>query len=170
MTTTTPETAGTPASQFVGKALYLEFRKGVNTAQIIITPEGLTTTGEFVPSSSWRRQISAWSPKKPWKCYANGETSARKEYADLNKELQTAHNIATAEALAGQMLNTLTPVLNLLHLNDWELLEKPIVLDFSQEDLANTKDWETPSALVRRILRARKELGFPEELLEQPAE
>jgi hypothetical protein len=65
--TTTPETTGTPASQFVGKALYLEFRKGVNTAQIILTPEGLTTKGEFVPSSSWRRQISAWSPKKPWK-------------------------------------------------------------------------------------------------------
>jgi hypothetical protein len=50
------------------------------------------------------------------------------------------------------------------------LFQAPIVLEFSQEDLDDTKNQQTPSALVRRILRARKELGFPEEILDQPAE
>lgn len=160
----------TKQSTLVGKALYMEFRKLVNTAQIIITPEGFTAEGEFVPSSSWRRQISAWSPKKPWRVYNNGDWATRRTNFMETKVLQSSPTAEIAKEVSAEMLNDLAKVLDQLHANDWKLFQTPIVLEFSQEDLDDTKNQQTPSALVRRILRARKELGFPEEILDQPAE
>jgi hypothetical protein len=162
----------TQASKFVGKALYLEFRKGVNTAQIIITPEGMLDNETYVPAGTWRRQISQWSPKKPWKCYSAGTAewvSKRGSQVKDQKELITG-SIEEARTLGMSLTDELSTTLNNLYNNEWKLYEKPIVIDFSQEDLANTKAWETPSALIRRILRARKELGFPDELLDEQPE
>lgn len=157
-----------PASVFVGKALYLEFRKGVNTAQIVITPEGVLPDGTYVPSGTWRRQISSWNPKKPWKTYISSKdeyVNTRKTELATNKEL-TMGTIDEAKSVGIEVSDALTYTLNDLNNNEWKLFMKPIVLDFSMEDLQNTKDWETPSALIRRILRARKELEFPDELIE----
>jgi hypothetical protein len=160
----------TKSATIVGKALYMEFRKAVNTAQIIITPEGFTAEGEFVPSSSWRRQISAWSPKKPWRVYNNGDWATRRTNAMETKALETSSTSEVAKEVSAEMLMDLAKVLDQLHDNEWQLFKKPIVLEFSQEDLDDTKNQQTPSALVRRILRARKELGFPEEILDQLSE
>lgn len=158
-------------ANLVGKALYLEFRKGVNTAQIIVTPEGIDDKGRYVPVSTWRRQISSWSPKKPWKCYVAGNTeilNARKELCI--GEIKQIDDPDLALTMANNTLVDLTNTLNNLYNAEWKLVEKPIVIEFSVEDLLNTSAWETPQALIRRIGRARKELGFPEELIETPAE
>lgn len=160
----------TKQATYVGKALYLEFRKGVNTAQIILTPEGITDEGKFVPNSSWRRQISAWSPKKPWRVYNNGDYTTRRTNYEISKALETSAVGESAKAYSAEMLFDLSRVLDNLNENGWKLFEQPIVLEFSQEDLDDTLNQQTPSALIRRILRARKELGFPDEILEQPAE
>jgi hypothetical protein len=162
----------TNANKYVGKALYLEFRKGVNTAQIIFTPEGIDSEGAYVPAGTWRRQISTWSPKKPWKCYPAGSAdfvTRRKGEATSDKALSNA-TLDEALELGAEISNEVSVTLNNLFNNDWKLFDKPVVLDFSQEDLSNTRAWETPSALIRRILRARKELGFPDELISEPAE
>ena len=161
------------ASIYVGKALYLEFRKGVNTAQIILTPEGILSDGTYVPVSTWRRQISTWSPKKPWRVYQAGSPEfieRRNTAVASDKAIPQELDADLAKQIGFDLLSDLSETLNNLYNSDWKLFERPIVLDFSQEDLANTKAWETPSALVRRILRARKELGFPDELIETPAE
>lgn len=160
----------TKSATLVGKALYLEFRKGVNTAQIIITPEGFTPEGDFVPTSTWRRQISAWSPKKPWRCYASGDWSNRRATAMDTKALDTMPDPELAKVATAEIMMSLSVVLDNLQENSWTLFQQPIVLEFSQEDLEDTKLNQTPSALIRRILRARKELGFPDEILDQPAE
>jgi len=158
----------TDANNYVGKALYLEFRKGVNTAQIILTPEGITDKGEYVPSGTWRRQISTWSPKKPWRVYPAGSTeflTKRKTETAENKSIPEELSKELAKTYGYELLVELSATLNNLFNSEWKLYEKPIVLDFSQEDLAHTQSWDTPTALIRRILRARKELGFSEELL-----
>jgi hypothetical protein len=158
-------------ANLVGKALYLEFRKGVNTAQIIVTPEGIDESGKYVPTSTWRRQISSWSPKKPWKCYTAPNTeilNSRKE--TCIGEIKEVADPDLALNFAEETLVDLTNTLNNLYNAEWKLVEKPIVVEFSLEDLLNTSAWETPQALIRRITRARKELGFPDELIDQPAE
>lgn len=158
-------------ANLVGKALYLEFRKGVNTAQIIVTPEGIDDKGKYVPVSTWRRQISSWSPKKPWKCY----TAPSQEVVNSRKdtcigEIKEVADPDKALVMSEETLVDLTNTLNNLYNAEWQMLEKPIVVEFSVEDLLNTSAWETPQALIRRIVRARKELGFPDELIAQPAE
>jgi hypothetical protein len=83
-----------------------------------------------------------------------------KEVADPDKAL----------VMSEETLVDLTNTLNNLYNAEWQMLEKPIVVEFSFEDLLYTSAWETPQALIRRIVRARKELGFPDELIAQPAE
>jgi hypothetical protein len=156
-----------PSATKVGEALYLEFRKGVNTAQVIITPEALTSAGVYVPTSTWRRQISQWSPRKQWSLYTpEGEVvRGRSENAKLSGSLGIGNSAVGAYEYATEALLPLTTTLNNLINNEWALFEKPIVVEFSEEDLANTINNETPQALIRRILRVRKEFGFPEELI-----
>jgi hypothetical protein len=156
-----------PSATKVGEALYLEFRKGVNTAQVIITPEALTSAGVYVPTSTWRRQISQWSPRKQWSLYTpEGEVvRGRSENAKLSGSLGIGSSAVGAYEYASEALLPLTSTLNNLINNEWILFEKPIVVEFSEEDLANTINNETPQALIRRILRVRKEFGFPEELI-----
>jgi len=156
-----------PSATKVGEALYLEFRKGVNTAQVIITPEALTSAGVYVPTSTWRRQISQWSPRKQWSLYTpEGEVvRSRSENAKLSGSLGIGNSSAGAYEYATEALLPLTTTLNNLINNEWALFEKPIVVEFSEEVLANTQNNETPQALIRRILRVRKEFGFPEELI-----
>lgn len=158
------------SATLVGKALYLEFRKGVNTAQIIITPEAMTTEGAFVPAGTWRRQISQWSPRKPWKTYFANGVDIRKALHEPLNEIVALPTKDEAVSFGQSSILDLTNTMNNLYNNEWKLFMTPIVLDFSYEDLLNTKAWETPTALIRRILRARKELGFPDELIEAPAE
>jgi hypothetical protein len=47
---------------------------------------------------------------------------------------------------------------------EWELYKEPVVIEFSKEDLIDTQKWNTPNALIRRVMRSRKALGFPDEL------
>lgn len=158
-------------ANLVGKALYLEFRKGVNTAQIIVTPEGIDPTGKYVPVSTWRRQISSWSPKKPWRCYTAPSAeivTSRKEFCI--GEIKELADPDIALSLARKSIVELTTTLNNLYNNDWELIEKPLVIEFSVEDLIDTVSWNTPQALIRRIGRARKEANFPEELITEIVE
>ena len=161
------DTTTNPSATKVGEALYLEFRKGVNTAQVIITPEALTSSGIYVPTSTWRRQISQWSPRKQWTLYSpEGEVvKGRSENAKMSGSIGIGSTAPTAIDYALESLLPITTTLNNLVSNEWILFEKPIVVEFSEEDLLNTQNNETPQALIRRILRVRKEFGFPEELI-----
>lgn len=163
------DTTTNPSATLVGNALYLEFRKGVNTAQVIITPEALTSTGVYVPTSTWRRQISQWSPRKQWTLYTpEGDVvRSRSDNAKLSGSLGQGTSATTATDYALESLLPLTNTLNNLVNNEWILFERPIVVEFSEEDLLNTASNETPNALIRRILRVRKEFGFPEELISE---
>ena len=161
------DTTTNPSANLIGEALYLEFRKGVNTAQVIITPEAITSAGIYVPTSTWRRQISQWSPRKQWAMYApEGEVvKGRSDNAKMSGSLGVGSIATTGKQYALESLLPLTSTLNNLVSNDWILFERPIIVEFSEEDLLNTMNNETPQALIRRILRVRKEFGFPEELL-----
>lgn len=161
------DTTTNPSANLIGEALYLEFRKSVNTAQVIITPEAITSAGIYVPTSTWRRQISQWSPRKQWAMYApEGEVvKGRSDNAKMSGSLGVGSIATTGKEYALESLLPLTSTLNNLVSNDWILFERPIIVEFSEEDLLNTMNNETPQALIRRILRVRKEFGFPEELL-----
>jgi hypothetical protein len=158
----------------IGYALYTEFRKDGHTLQVIYTPESMSVdkndkiTPIYVPSTIWRRQVSAYSPRRPWRAY-----SQEWKVVNERKETRTANGgsaevldteLATKYAIAGLVFmdRTFASLVD----QKWELYKEPIVIEFSQEDLEDTRDWNTPNALIRRIMRSRKALGFPDELFD----
>jgi hypothetical protein len=154
----------------VGKALYTEFRKDGHTLQIIFTPEAMLAD-DYVPATIWRRQISSWNPRKPWRAYSQ-------EWATLNERREYRKNNAgnpptisdKDEAITYSVKGLLFIDRTFASLTDqgWSLYKEPLVIDFSQEDLDNTKTWATPTALIRRITRSRKAVGFDDALFDEP--
>lgn len=154
----------------VGKALYSEFRKDGHTLQMIFTPEAMFDD-KYVPATIWRRQISSWNPRRPWRAYSQewATLNERKEYRANNSgsaEVITGSDEAIAYSVKGLMFidRTFASLID----SDWKLYKEPVVIDFSREDLENTMKWDTPTALIRRITRSRKALGFDEALFDEP--
>lgn len=143
----------------VGKALYMEFRSGNQTYQMIITPDGITTEGRNVPSTVYRRQISSSKPRRAWKTYALPklqQEAASGTFSVLDKEL--AMSQATSRIV--YLENTFTRMEGY----GYTLYKQPLVIEVSQADLDDIRLSKTPYKILGRITRVRKALGFSEKL------
>ena len=161
------------ANILVGYALYTEFRKDTHTLQAIFTPESMLTkevNGEkkemYVPATIWRRQISEYSPRRPWRSYSQefSVVNARKKFREENAGKAETLNEDQAKLYAVNGLVFMDRTFDSLVNQGWELYKEPLVVEFSKEDLIDTCEWNTPNALIRRILRARKSAEFSDEL------
>jgi len=162
------------ANILVGYALYTEFRKDGHTLQVIFTPESMSETTDgtsvYVPCSVWRRQVSSYNPRRPWRSYSQewNTINNRKEYrlANGGSAETLDEDLAKKYSVAGLVFMDRT--FESLVAQSWELHKEPIVVEFSKEDLMDTQSWNTPNALIRRIMRSRKALGFADELFAIP--
>ena len=140
-------------------ALYLEFRRENHTAQIILTPPTFNSVKDkYEKTFVLNRQISDENPRRAWKFYTSENP------ADLGFS-------ASAEEGAGRalpILNELSSFFSGFYAGGWELHLKPVAVEMSQDDLNDFSEGNTPNALIRRILRARTEAGFPEDLWAVP--
>lgn len=150
--------------KIVGKALYLELvpkeekPEGQNVVtQILITPEGFDEVGNYVAVALHSRTVSDWSPRKQW----------RVSFSRVNnKELfGTPIPQALAKEKALEMVSNFEGALKRQMAYEMVIRKAPIVVEVSTIDLAEIKDWKTPSALLRRIQKARVALTFPEKVL-----
>lgn len=142
----------------VGKALYAEFRSGSQTYQMIITPDGLTTDGRNVPSTIYRRQVSAMKPRRAWKTYA---------LPKLQQEPTGVYNSMTEEMALSQASSRLTYIessFNRMEGYGYKLYMKPLIIEVSQADLDDIRASKTPYKILGRVTRVRKALGFGEKL------
>lgn len=144
-----------------GKALYLELRRGDYTNQIIITPEGTSATGKYVPITTYRRRISALSPRKTWKHVSTIFSSERGLDGTL-VQLGKEHALAT---VADRLTHTDSLFVQLVSGN-WKVYKQPIVVEVTPEDLDEVRMGKTPYKILARITRSRRKLGFPEELFD----
>lgn len=150
--------------KIVGKALYLELvpkeskPEGQNVVtQILITPEGFDEAGNYVRVALHSRSVSDWSPRKQWRV-----AFSRVE----NKELfGTPIAPEVAKEKATEILGNFEGVFRRQIGYEMVIRKTPIVVEVSTLDLAEVKDWKTPSALLRRIQKARVALNFPEKVL-----
>lgn len=142
-------------SKSVAKCLYLEFRRENHTAQVILTPPvDNPVAGKFESAHVLNRQVSDANPRRPWKFYTSSNPN------DLGLA-------ATAEDGAKRSLpivNELSSFFSGFYAGGWALYQTPLVVEMSQDDLSTIANKETPNALIRRVLRARTEAGFSEDL------
>lgn len=143
----------------VGKALYLELRRENYTNQIIITPEGLTPTGAYVPMTTYRRRISDISPRKTWKQMSSMFYSVPDEASKI-PQLGEEHALATFADRMSYNKNLFEQLVN----GHWTIFKTPITVEVTAEDLEDVRSSKTPYKILARITRSRRKLGFPEDL------
>lgn len=148
------------SSTVAGKALYLEFRHGGNTQQVIFTPEGITASGKAVPMTCYRRRISAMNPRKTWKQVSSSISSDKNPMTGAYTPLQKEHAVLVSH----NILSFTDSLFNQLITQGWKLYMQPIVVEVTKEDLDEVRMSKTPYKIIGRITRCRRVLKFGEEL------
>lgn len=149
-----------------GKALYLELTNKEYTAQVIVMPEGITSTGVKLRPSLMRRTVSKWSPRKTWeqdKIHTSPAYSSKVEADGAGFRFVPASD-EDATNIALESLRTVAELLNYLVEQGWTLREKPLAIEVSQEDINDLENFVTPAAFMRRLTRTRTAAGFPDDL------
>lgn len=145
-----------------GKALYLELRKGPITNQVIIIPEGLTTTGRYVPMTTYRRRISESTPRKTWRVVTSMFRSELDPSGERMVTLEKDHALAT---VADRMSYNFG-LFNQLIESGFKVHKQPFVIETTREDMDDVWNGKTPYKIITRITRSRKALGFEDTLFE----
>ena len=147
-------------TKVVGKALYLEFRLGGSTNQVIITPEAINASGKYVPITTYRRRISSTSPRKTWKQMSTVFKSEVDPTTNKLVALGREHALATV----ADRISYTDNLFNQLVTASWQLYKQPIVVEVTQEDLEDIRLSKTPYKILGRITRCRRALNFGEAL------
>ena len=150
--------------EVVGRAVYLEFTKIGMTTQVIIMPEGMSTSHRTVPMTMLRRKLSNARPRKTWTVTSSPVTSSLLT-AKYSPVASAGVSIETRSLVAGEMLKLVTPLLDNIMLNGWQLYKEPIVIEATAEDLELVRQGKTPYKTIGRINKVRKAMGFPKEII-----
>lgn len=142
----------------VGKALYTELRQGGQTYQILITPDGVSSSGKNVPAVMYRRQISRLQPRKGWK-HSGLPALSLDEFGVFNKKSKD-----DAASIATSRLEFIASTFSQLSSYHYKVYKQPIFVEVSMEDLDGIRAGKTPYKVLGRITRVRRALGFGEEL------
>ena len=168
-TTKGPPVSDQKTTEVRGKALYLEFHNnGVGkTFQLLVQPDGTTTSGAYIPFGMFHRTLTPAYPKRPWSV-AKVQTARVTRVPDpITLKLVPIALTDGHEALriADLFQKHVTDVLDQLNRQGFTLFKQPVVVEISSVDFDELGNGNTPYALFRRVMSARKTLGFPDDLL-----
>ena len=152
-----------------GKALYLEFHNnGVGkTFQLLVQPDGTTTSGAYVPFGMFHRTLTPAYPKRPWSVATVQAARVTRAPDPITLKLvpMTLTDPHEALRIADTFKKHVTDVLDQLTRQGFALFKQPVVVEISSVDFDELGNGNTPYALFRRVMSARKTLGFPDDLL-----
>lgn len=153
----------TPTTPPAGKGIYLEFVKGTSTTQMLILPEGTTSSHKLIPMTMFRRRITPATPRKTWKMVSSSYTSS-----SARTQLSTDFSGAELESkMVAKITGFVDPLLSSLQTNGWTLFKDPIVIEVTAEDLEHARQAKTPHKAMGRVWKVRKQLGFPKEFIQE---
>jgi hypothetical protein len=140
------------AREALGTALLLEYKDGVWTKQQVIVPSVKVGDSWTRPLMA-QRWIASHAPRKQWRIY-RGPSAVFTEDATIDN----------AMSIASQALGYFSVQRHFeTAIEQGNTRAVPIVLaDLTEADAREAMDGKAPSALLRRIQRARLEAGYPE--------
>lgn len=143
------------SKDFVGKALYLELRRQTETSQVILTPQlKHPLKDSILKPYIISRNLHTDTQRKSWR-YSSGP---RNSYSG------DAIDFADGIKMMASQLEWVAPLLVGYEAGGWKIVNTPIVVDMSHDDATDVANKVTPSTLLRRIMKSRKEAGFPEKV------
>lgn len=148
----------------VGYAIYFELRKTIHTQQMLVVPSFVDpTTKQVVPPNLLARQINEGNDRRTWRF---------RDIKGASIELDATTNSVKQIKDVDQSFTAIAPVLDVvkgyLHtaLNSgFTLTGEPIVVEMTRADAKRVQMVKTPEALVRRMMNARNDMGYPENIV-----
>lgn len=138
----------------IGKALYLELYSGEQRYQMLVTPDGVSSSGKNVPAVLYRRQISRTAPRRAWKTTS---------FPSLTLNEFGAYNLMNRDLAIESATSRVTFINNLVDRlagNSYRVYKTPLIVEVSQADLDEVRASKTPYKILGRITRVRRALGF----------
>jgi hypothetical protein len=141
----------------IGKAVYMEMRRGSQTTQMILMPE-VSVANRIVPMSLFRRNITSSSPRRAWRQSSTAYKSTHNEgvFVQLDKELA----LATFDV----RMRDFESVFKQLVSYGYTVYKQPIVVEITEQDAMDASNNKTPYKVLGRITRSRRALDFGESL------
>jgi hypothetical protein len=148
-----------------GKALYLEFRNKQYTYQVVVVPHSISLENEVIPPVFMRRRVSIWHPRRNWQItkFQGVPTPERDAYGAFSKNLSEV----SSEEFVEKTYHYVAKTFDNLFSQDWKLYERPLVVEYSYEDLALLANGKTPNGLYRRIERSRKAVSWGDSIFNE---
>ena len=153
----------TPTTTIAGRAVYMEFRKGPSTTQVLLMPEGRCTSGHTVPMTMYRRRVSPAAPRKTWRMVSSAVSGAVVPGTTTGPTGSLPIPV-DMRAEATRRLSFSYTLFDSLKTNEWKLYKEAIVVEVLPTDLDDARMGRTPYKTLGRILKTRKFLGFPKEI------
>lgn len=150
-----------------GIALYLEFRKAYSTVQVLITPDGLSGSGDGVaPAQFFRRTLSGGVTKRKWRAYSIRQNADQREAVLYESAVEPTK--AAEDAI--QRFRQLGDYFDSLVRGGYKLVnDSPIYVEVTKEDLETSRQGTLPAKLWTRVKSSRIALGFPEAVFDTPS-
>lgn len=150
---TSHENATSNKPRLIGMGIYLEAHATQyfeRTIQMLITPTGKNEKGDHVNMALISRTISSTSPRAQW----------RVSFVNLPKEVEMLSPEDKAVALSSRA----TEILSRSFGEQFAPRSRPIVFELTDVDFTDISEWKVPASALRRITKARLEVGYPENL------
>jgi hypothetical protein len=144
-------TSAKPRLEGMGIYLELPSENGSQTTQMMITPQGKDDKSKDVGMAIIHRTVSTWSPRKQWRVNRVQLSSDELAMSPQDQALKMTDQVE--RVLKRNVMYGLT-----------SLQKQPIVFELTDLDFADIRDWKAPASALRRIIKARASLGFPEKL------
>lgn len=143
------------AKRVLGKALYIEFRRETEVSQLILTPEIQNPIKDSrIKPYIITRNMRSDTKRRSWR-YSSGPRIGYETTVHSMEEVFKYHNA---------QIRWITPTLIGYESGGWKVFKKPLVVEISSDDAIDIYDKKTPSALIRRIMKARADADFPAEI------
>jgi len=150
---TSHESATSNKPRLAGMGIYLEAHATAHytrTTQVLITPSGKTEKGADVKMALIYRTISENSPRAQW----------RVSFIHLPKEVELLSPEDKAVAMSSRASEMLSRTFGDLYTPR----SRPIVFELTDVDFSDIAEWKVPASALRRITKARLEVGYPSNL------
>jgi hypothetical protein len=150
----------TKAREALATAVLLEYKDNAWTKQQILIP-AVKVGDEWSRPLLVQRYLASHAPRKQWRIYRGPHTPADIDITTINGAMDMASKAMGYFALTKHFEDAV---------KNKNVRAVPIVLaDLTEADAIEAFAGKAPSALLRRIQRARLEAGYPEHAYEWPA-
>lgn len=138
-------------------ALYMELHKDTRGSQVLVIPPLYDSiSGTTQRAQIMTRKISEMHPRRSW-----SKVTVRRDF-NADPSMHEAYpTSAGVTELVTRVADEVGVFFTGLAAGRWTVVKEPVMVEMSFDDIRDIQSDKTPNALIRRIMKARAEAGYP---------